>query len=143
MGHEGERPLPQLPSLEGELGDDVAEVLQALGSATRLRILARVHQTPAPVNELAAMLGVDPSAVSHQLRQLRHLDLVTGTRRGNQVIYSLHDDHVAVLIAEAIGHVTHVRLDQLNRSIEQLNTTASVSPDPAPASSGGTKRTSR
>lgn len=140
MSHEGERPLSQLPSLEGELGDDVAETMQALGSPTRLRILARVHQAPASVNELAAMLGVDPSAVSHQLRQLRHLNLVKGIRRGTQVIYSLHDDHVAVLLAEAIGHVTHVRLDQLNHTLEQLNApapTAAAGPSkPAPTARG-------
>lgn len=120
MSHEGKRPPPQLPPLDGELADDVAETLQALSSPTRLRILARVHQAPAPVNELATMLGVDPSAVSHQLRQLRHLNLVKGTRRGTQVIYSLHDDHVAVLLAEAIGHVTHIRLDELERTLEHV-----------------------
>ena len=128
MSHAGIRPLPQLPPIDGELADDVAETMQALASPTRLRILSRLQQSPASVNELAAMLGVDPSAVSHQLRQLRHLDLVKGTRRRNQVIYTLHDDHVAVLIAEAIGHVTHVRIDQLNRSLAQVAATTPASP---------------
>ena len=120
MSHEGPRELPAIPALDGGLADDVAETMRALASPTRLRILSRLHQAPAPVNELAAMLGVDPSAVSHQLRQLRHLQLVKGTRRGNQVVYRLHDDHVAVLLAEAVGHVAHVRLAQLDRALEQV-----------------------
>ena len=141
MSHEGARKVPQLPPLEGELADDVAETMQALASPTRLRILARLQRAPAPVNELASMLGVDPSAVSHQLRQLRHLNLVKGTRRGNQVIYSLHDDHVAVLLAEAVGHVTHVRIDELNRTIEQAGgATTPATREPHPRSTRRTRR---
>jgi DNA-binding transcriptional ArsR family regulator len=53
---------------------------------------------------------MEPSAVSHQLRQLRHLGLVVGERRGKQVIYGLHDVHVAELLDQAIFHVEHLRL---------------------------------
>jgi ArsR family transcriptional regulator, nickel/cobalt-responsive transcriptional repressor len=140
MSHEGKRKIPQLPPLDGGLADDVAETMQALASPTRLRILARLQQEPVPVNELAAMLGVDPSAVSHQLRQLRHLNLVKGTRRGNQVIYSLHDDHVAVLLAEAVGHVTHVRIDELNRAIEQAAATTPASHKPRTPAARASRR---
>jgi ArsR family transcriptional regulator, nickel/cobalt-responsive transcriptional repressor len=50
------------------------------------------------------------SAVSHQLRLLRHLGLVVGERSGRQIIYAFHDTHVAVLLEEAVYHVEHVRL---------------------------------
>jgi len=49
-------------------------------------------------------------AVSHQLRLLRHLDLVVGERSGRRTIYALHDSHVGVLLEEAVYHVEHIRL---------------------------------
>ena len=87
-----------------------AERLQALATPSRLRILARLHAGPASVTDLAGAVGMEGSAVSHQLRILRHLGLVVGERRGRQVVYALHDDHVAELLVQAAGHVEHVRL---------------------------------
>jgi DNA-binding transcriptional ArsR family regulator len=87
----------------------VAETMQALATPSRLRILGRLHGGPCPVNELAAAVGMEPSAVSHQLRMLRHLGLVVGRRQGRQIIYDLHDDHVGQLLEQAIGHVEHLR----------------------------------
>jgi hypothetical protein len=63
---------------------------------------------------------MDPSAASHQLRLRHHLNLVNDVRRANRVTYSLHDEHVGVLSAEAVYHVTHVRIDELNRSMEAV-----------------------
>jgi ArsR family transcriptional regulator, nickel/cobalt-responsive transcriptional repressor len=85
-----------------------AESLQALATPSRLRILARLHAGPAAVGELATAVGLEASAVSHQLRLLRHLGLVVGERDGRRVVYALHDDHVAELLAQAVGHVEHV-----------------------------------
>ncbi len=53
---------------------------------------------------------MEQSAVSHQLRMLRHLGLVVGDRQGQKIVYALHDPHVGVLLEEAIYHVEHVRL---------------------------------
>jgi DNA-binding transcriptional ArsR family regulator len=53
---------------------------------------------------------MEPSAVSQQLRILRQLGLVVGQRTGRQVIYGLHDDHVAALLNEAVFHTEHLRL---------------------------------
>jgi DNA-binding transcriptional ArsR family regulator len=50
------------------------------------------------------------SAVSHQLRLLRHLGLVVGQRDGRRVVYELHDDHVGELLEQVVAHVDHVRL---------------------------------
>jgi hypothetical protein len=50
------------------------------------------------------------SAVSHQLRTLRHLGFVVGERPGKQVIYVLHDSHVAEVLDQAVFHVQHLRL---------------------------------
>src|SRR4051794_33674889 len=82
-----------------------AESIQALSTPSRLRILARLHAAPAAVNDLASAVGMEGSAVSHQLRLLRHLGLVVGRRDGRQVVYELHDDHVAALLEQIVSHV--------------------------------------
>jgi DNA-binding transcriptional ArsR family regulator len=92
-----------------------AESIQALSAPSRLRILARLHSGPASVNDLAAAVGMEGSAVSHQLRLLRHLGLVTGQRDGRQVVYELYDDHVAELLEQVVSHVEHVRLGLAGR----------------------------
>ena len=71
---------------------------RATGSSwvsTATGVLARLHKGPESVGELAAAVGMEGSAVSHQLRLMRHLGLVVGRRDGRQVVYALHDDHVA------------------------------------------------
>jgi len=92
-----------------------ADSIQALSAPSRLRILARLHAGPASVNEIADSVGMESSAVSHQLRLLRHLGLVTGERDGRQVVYELYDDHVADLLEQVVSHVEHVRLGLAGR----------------------------
>ncbi len=84
--------------------------MQALATPSRLRILARLYEAPSSVNGLSDALGMEGSAVSHQLRILRHLGLVVGERDGRSVVYSLHDEHVGLLMEEAMSHVEHLRL---------------------------------
>jgi DNA-binding transcriptional ArsR family regulator len=93
-----------------------AESIQALSAPSRLRILARLHAGPASVNEIAEAIGMESSAISHQLRLLRHLGLVTAQRDGRQVIYELYDDHVADLLGQVVSHVEHVRLGLAGRT---------------------------
>jgi DNA-binding transcriptional ArsR family regulator len=84
--------------------------MQALATPSRVRILGRLRGGAASVNELAEAIGMEPSAVSHQLRLLRHLGFVVGRREGRRVVYDLHDDHIAHLLDEAVAHVEHVQL---------------------------------
>jgi ArsR family transcriptional regulator, nickel/cobalt-responsive transcriptional repressor len=84
--------------------------MQALATPSRVRILGRLRDGSCSVNELAEAVAMEPSAVSHQLRLLRHLGLVVGERHGRQVVYALHDSHVADLLDQAVFHVEHVRL---------------------------------
>ncbi|MFJ7945383.1 ArsR/SmtB family transcription factor [Streptomyces sp. NPDC096354] len=88
----------------------VAAMLQALSTPSRLLILARLREGPCAATELATAVGMEQSACSHQLRLLRNLGLVTGTRQGRSVVYTLHDDHVAALLDQALYHVEHLRL---------------------------------
>ncbi|GAA5107972.1 metalloregulator ArsR/SmtB family transcription factor [Haloechinothrix salitolerans] len=89
--------------------DAVAATLQALATPSRLLILTQLRQRPCAVGELADAIGMEPSAVSHQLRLLRALGLVTGTRHGRSVVYALYDSHVAMLLDEAVYHIDHLR----------------------------------
>lgn len=85
-----------------------AEIMQALSSASRIRILDRLRRSPCSVSELAASIGLEQNAVSNHLRLLRHLALVTSERHGRQVIYALHDDHVTQLLEQVLDHVAHL-----------------------------------
>jgi ArsR family transcriptional regulator len=108
MSHGGHSDPADL--LDPGLAGQVAETMQALATPSRLRILARLYAGPASVGEIGEAVGMDGSAVSHQLRILRHLGLVTGEREGRRVNYSLYDGHVGQLIEQAMSHVEHLRL---------------------------------
>jgi DNA-binding transcriptional ArsR family regulator len=107
-GVQGQPPLPA--HIDGPTADAVAATMQALATPSRVRILGRLREGACPVGQLADAVGMEPSAVSHQLRMLRQLGLVVGQRTGRQVIYALHDDHVAALLNEAVFHTEHLRL---------------------------------
>jgi DNA-binding transcriptional ArsR family regulator len=108
MGHGIEsRPAAKL---DAEGAEKVAATLQALATPSRLLMLTRLRQSPCSVGELAEAVGMEQSAVSHQLRLLRALSLVTGTRSGRSIVYSLYDNHVAQLLDEAVYHIEHLRL---------------------------------
>jgi DNA-binding transcriptional ArsR family regulator len=103
----------------------VAETMQALSTPSRVRILARLHAGPCSVNELADAVGMEGSAVSHQLRVLRHLGLVVGHRDGRRIVYDLYDDHVGELLEQAVSHVEHLRLG-LARELSQSREVATA-----------------
>lgn len=119
MSHGGHSDPADL--LDSGLARQVAETMQALATPSRLRILARLYDGPASVGEISEAIGMDGSAVSHQLRILRHLGLVSGEREGRRVNYSLHDEHVGQLLEQAMSHVEHLRLalaDHTHRRVE-------------------------
>jgi DNA-binding transcriptional ArsR family regulator len=109
MSH-GVQGRPGRARLDGETARQVAETMQALAAPSRLRILERLKQAACSVGELASAVEMEQSAVSHQLRVLRHLGLVVPERQGRRIVYSLHDEHVGVLLEEAIYHVEHLRI---------------------------------
>jgi DNA-binding transcriptional ArsR family regulator len=96
--------------LDADTARQVAATLQALSTPSRLLILSTLQGGPRSVGELAECVGMEQSAVSHQLRLLRNLGLVTGERQGRRIVYSLYDDHVAALLDQAVFHSEHVRL---------------------------------
>ena len=108
MAHGIEQPSPE--QLDPGFAAVVAETMQALAAPSRLRILGRLHAGACSVNELAEAVAMEPSAVSHQLRLLRHLGLVVGHRDGRRIVYDLYDDHVGEMLEQAISHVEHLRV---------------------------------
>ncbi|MFN2613137.1 MAG: ArsR/SmtB family transcription factor [Solirubrobacterales bacterium] len=99
---------------------EVAKVMAALGTASRVQILGRLRRSACTVTELTAAVEMAQPAVSHQLRILRDLSLVTGRREGRHVIYGLHDSHVAVLLDEALRHLEHLPITAIAASRPDL-----------------------
>lgn len=115
MGHGVEGRDRPAARLDAESASHVATTLQALATPSRLLILTELRHGPRAVSELADAVGMEQSAVSHQLRLLRNLGLVTGTRSGRSIVYSLYDNHVAQLLDEAVYHSEHLRLGLTDR----------------------------
>jgi DNA-binding transcriptional ArsR family regulator len=111
MGHGvGDDRATPAAHLDADSAATIAATLQALATPSRLMILTRLRQGPCGVTELARAVDMEQSAVSHQLRLLRALSLVSGTRQGRRIEYSLYDNHVAQLLDEAVYHIEHLRL---------------------------------
>jgi DNA-binding transcriptional ArsR family regulator len=107
MPHPSEHRSPSAELTAAE-ADDLSETLKVLASPGRLRLLTALLGGPQPVEALATVAGLSPSATSHHLRLLRSLRLVRARRDGRNVVYALHDDHVADLLAAVRHHHEHV-----------------------------------
>jgi ArsR family transcriptional regulator len=100
----------ELRALRGRLvghedAAELAETFRTLGDPTRVRMLDALSQSELCVCDLATLIGLSESAVSHQLRLLRNLRLVKARRDGRMVFYSLDDRHIMTLFRQALGHV--------------------------------------
>ena len=91
--------------IEAEDVTDLAETFRALGDPTRVRILDALSHGELCVCDLAALVGMTESAVSHQLRLLRNLRLVRPRRDGRMVFYALDDRHIMTLFRQGLRHV--------------------------------------
>lgn len=85
--------------------EELATLYKVFGDGTRLRLLHALACSELCVCDLAQMLTVSVSAVSHQLRELRHARLVDSRREGKHVIYFLADDHVRTILEQGAEHV--------------------------------------
>ncbi|MBW6467044.1 MAG: metalloregulator ArsR/SmtB family transcription factor [Brevefilum sp.] len=85
----------------------MAESFKALADPTRLKILALLFDGERGVGEIADHLAVSQSAVSHQLRLLRGLDIVRYRKVGREVYYDLADDHVRDILVRTFEHILH------------------------------------
>src|SRR5262245_34787546 len=85
----------------------LSEIFKALSDPTRLRLISLLLENELCVHTLEAVLGMSQSAISHQLRHLRQLQLVRFRKEGRHVFYALDDDHVRQLFAQGLLHVSH------------------------------------
>lgn len=85
---------------------DLAELFKVFGDSTRVKILCALFGSELCVCDIAALLGMTKSAISHQLRVLKQAKLVKNRRDGKTVFYSLDDDHVKTIFDQGIHHIT-------------------------------------
>ena len=84
---------------------DLAELYKVFGDSTRIKILYALFEEERGVGEIAGLLGMTLSAISHQLRILKGAGLVKYRREGKMVFYSLADDHVRTIFAQGMDHI--------------------------------------
>lgn len=84
---------------------DLAELFKVFGDSTRIRILYVLFEEDVCVCDIAEILGMTQSAISHQLKILKNGRLVKGRREGKQIIYSLADEHVRTIISMGREHI--------------------------------------
>ncbi|MDW8098285.1 MAG: metalloregulator ArsR/SmtB family transcription factor [Anaerolineae bacterium] len=93
--------------VDDEMASRLAETFKALSDATRVRIISALSRAELCVGDLARCLGMEQSAISHQLRLLRQLRLVRARRQGRHVYYTLDDEHIHGLFLQGLDHVRH------------------------------------
>lgn len=103
--HEGiiSRVRAEMPA--DELLYDLAELFKIFGDSTRIRILYALFEEEMCVCDIAQLLNMTQSAISHQLRLLKQSKLVKNRRDGKTVYYSLADDHVRTVINQGMDHI--------------------------------------
>ncbi len=84
---------------------DLAELFKIFGDSTRIKILFALLEHDMAVTDIATVLNMTQSAVSHQLRVLKTNGLVRFTREGKSLIYSLADDHVTAILSKGMEHL--------------------------------------
>ena len=95
--------LEQQP--DDEILYDLAELFKVFGDSTRIKILYSMFENELCVNDIARLLNLSQSSVSHQLRILKTSKLVKFRREGKSIFYSLDDEHVRAIISMGMEHV--------------------------------------
>ena len=90
---------------DDEILYDLAELFKVFGDSTRIKILYVLLEAEMCVGDIAQLLGMGQSAISHQLRVLKQSKLVKFRRDGKTVFYSLADDHVRTIMSQGMDHV--------------------------------------
>ncbi|MEF3304991.1 ArsR/SmtB family transcription factor [Paenibacillus sp. GYB003] len=85
----------------------MADLFKALGDATRVKLIYAMLDKELCVHDLAVLLDMGQSAISHQLRYLRNLRIVKRRKAGKTVYYSLDDDHIEQVFVQTLQHLKH------------------------------------
>ena len=84
---------------------EIAELYKIFGDSTRIKILYVLFEAEMCVNDIAQLLNISTSAISHQLRILNQAQLVKFRREGKTIFYSLSDDHVRTILNQGMEHI--------------------------------------
>ena len=84
---------------------DLAEFFKVFGDPTRLKILYVLLCSEMCVYDIANLVGMSQSAISHQLRTLKQMDLVKNRREGKTIFYSLADSHIVNILSQGLDHI--------------------------------------
>lgn len=84
---------------------DLAELFKIFGDSTRIKILYILFESEMCVCDIADILGMTVSAISHQLRILKNAKLVKNRREGKSLYYSLADDHISLILGQGMEHI--------------------------------------
>lgn len=84
---------------------DLAEFFKVFGDSTRIKVLWALFTSEMCVCDIAALLNMTQSAISHQLRVLKQAKLVKNRKEGKVVYYSLDDDHIKLILDQGIEHI--------------------------------------
>ncbi len=90
---------------EDEVLSDISDLFRVLGDSTRVKILWALDKSELCVCDIASLIGMTKSAVSHQLRVLKDNNLVKSRREGKVIYYSLADSHVQDIYEKAVEHI--------------------------------------
>jgi DNA-binding transcriptional ArsR family regulator len=93
------------PPITDAVAERLADTMFALSTPSRVLILGSLLDGPRSVSDLTEALGMEQSAVSHQLRVLREHDLVRAEKVGRIRLYALYDEHVSTLLQAGVNHV--------------------------------------
>lgn len=99
----------QHPAPDIEVLYDLSELFKVFGDSTRISILSALLENEMCVMDIAELLGMGQSAISHQLRILRSAGLVRPRRHGKIVYYALDDEHVSLIFNAGLEHILHKR----------------------------------
>ena len=106
------------------MAERMADTMFALSTPSRLQILVCLRAAPRTVSEIVAAVGMEQSAVSHQLRVLRQQSVVTVRRIGRTRQYALRDEHVGALIDDALAHLLALERPESEASKQRLRSGA-------------------
>ena len=102
-----EKAISEMP--DDDLVLDLAELYKVFGDSTRLKILVSIKYEQLCVSDISKIVNMSISAVSHQLRVLRQMNLVKFQRKGKEIYYSLADEHVEKIISIGMEHIEEER----------------------------------
>lgn len=102
--------------LDSSIASKLSSFFKVIGDETRVKIIYALSKKEMCVNEIACILEISQSAISHQLKQLKLEGQVKSRRDGKNIYYSLDDQHIVDILNQALTHIQH-KMNEHNRPV--------------------------